>query len=60
MKSKLINFPTTDGTRVPMEVYRSQEVYERELERIYRGPTWKVFVPPAFGRWRKGSRPQRQ
>ncbi|VTU42167.1 Anthranilate 1,2-dioxygenase large subunit (plasmid) [Variovorax sp. RA8] len=47
MKTKLIKFPTKDGTRVPMEVYRSQEVYERELERIYRGPTWSFVAMEA-------------
>ena len=36
-------FPRTDGSRVPYEVFSSQAVYEREQERIYRGPTWSFL-----------------
>jgi anthranilate 1,2-dioxygenase large subunit len=44
MTSKLLDFPADDGSRVPLEVYRSQDVYELELERIYRGPTWSFVA----------------
>lgn len=36
-------FPHTDGSRVPYKVFSSQEIYEREQERIYRGPTWSFL-----------------
>ena len=36
-------FPNTDGSRVPYKVFSSQEIYEREQERIYRGPTWSFL-----------------
>ncbi|PND29745.1 hypothetical protein C1I89_33100 [Achromobacter pulmonis] len=44
MDIKPVTFPTHDGTRVPLDVYRSQEVYELELQRIYRGPTWSFVA----------------
>jgi len=36
-------FPNTDGSRVPYKVFSNQEIYEREQERIYRGPTWNFL-----------------
>ncbi|MDD0814661.1 aromatic ring-hydroxylating dioxygenase subunit alpha [Curvibacter sp. HBC28] len=36
-------FPQQDGSRVPYRVFSSQEVYEREQERIYRGPVWSFL-----------------
>ncbi len=36
-------FPHTDGSRVPYKVFSSQEIYEREQERIFRGPTWSFL-----------------
>ena len=36
-------FPNSDGSRVPYKVFSSQEIYEREQERIYRGPTWSFL-----------------
>jgi anthranilate 1,2-dioxygenase large subunit len=33
-------FPRRDGSRIPYEVFSSPEIYAREQERIYRGPTW--------------------
>ena len=36
-------FPNTDGSRVPYKVFSDQEIYEREQERIYRGPTWNFL-----------------
>ncbi|MDX3905307.1 MAG: aromatic ring-hydroxylating dioxygenase subunit alpha [Pigmentiphaga sp.] len=36
-------FPQADGSQVPYSVFSSQEVYEREQERIYRGPTWNFL-----------------
>lgn len=38
-----VHFPQQDGSRVPYRVFSSQEVYEREQERIYRGPTWNFL-----------------
>ena len=38
-----IHFPQADGSRVPYRVFSSQEVYEREQERIFRGPTWSFL-----------------
>lgn len=35
-----VEFPQGDGSRVPYRVFSSQEVYDREQERIYRGPHW--------------------
>src|ERR1700722_4455697 len=32
-------FPRADGSRVPYRVFSSDEIYAREQERIYRGPT---------------------
>lgn len=39
-----IQFPRSDGSRVPYEVFSSQAVYGREQERIYRGPTWNFVA----------------
>ncbi len=36
-------FPNPDGSRVPYKVFSSQEIYDREQERIYRGPTWSFL-----------------
>jgi anthranilate 1,2-dioxygenase large subunit len=38
-----VRFPHTDGSRVPYKVFSSQAVYDREQERIYRGPTWNFL-----------------
>lgn len=40
---RAVNFPQADGSRVPYRVFSSQEVYEREQECIYRGPTWNFL-----------------
>ena len=40
---RAVHFPQADGSRVPYRVFSSQEVYEREQERIYRGPTWSFL-----------------
>ena len=42
--ARLVRFPNTDGSRVPFDVYRSQEIYDREQERIFRGPTWSFLA----------------
>jgi len=42
--SRLVHFPQPDGSRVPYAVFSSQEVFEREQERIYRGPTWSFVA----------------
>ena len=33
-------WPGADGSRVPYAVFTSQAIFEREQQRIYRGPTW--------------------
>lgn len=40
---KLVHFPRADGSRVPYAVFSSQEIYDLEQERIYRGPTWNFL-----------------
>ena len=39
-----IRFPQADGSEVPYEVFSSQAVYDREQERIYRGPYWSFVA----------------
>ncbi len=39
-----VRFPHDDGSRVPYKVFSSQAVYDREQERIYRGPTWNFVA----------------
>ncbi|OTP67856.1 Ortho-halobenzoate 1,2-dioxygenase alpha-ISP protein OhbB [Caballeronia sordidicola] len=39
-----VAFPHDDGSRVPFKVFSSQAVYNREQERIYRGPTWNFVA----------------
>ncbi|MGV2288046.1 anthranilate 1,2-dioxygenase large subunit AndAc [Trinickia sp. YCB016] len=39
-----VAFPQPDGSCVPYSVFSSQEVYEREQERIYRGPHWNFVA----------------
>ena len=39
---KLVYFPRSDGSRIPYKVYSSQELYDLEQERIFRGPVWKL------------------
>ncbi len=36
-------FPRADGSRVPYSVFTSPEIYQREQERIFRGPTWSFL-----------------
>ena len=36
-------FPRDDGSRVPYKVYSSQEIYDLEQEKIYRGETWSFL-----------------
>ncbi len=36
-------FPRDDGSRIPYAVFSSQAIYDREQERIYRGPTWSFL-----------------
>lgn len=40
----VVHFPRADGSRTPYKVFSSQEVYEREQERIYRGPVWSFVA----------------
>jgi anthranilate 1,2-dioxygenase large subunit len=41
---KLVYFPRADGSRVPYKVYSSQELYDLEQERIFRGPVWSFVA----------------
>jgi anthranilate 1,2-dioxygenase large subunit len=41
---KLVYFPRADGSRIPFKVYSSQEIYQLEQERIFRGPTWSFVA----------------
>ena len=36
-------FPRADGSRVPYGVFTSPDIYQREQERIFRGPTWSFL-----------------
>lgn len=39
-----VHFPQPDGSRVPYKVFSSQDVFDREQERIYRGPHWSFVA----------------
>lgn len=39
-----IFWPRADATRVPFEVYTRPDIYEREQELIFRGPTWNYLA----------------
>jgi anthranilate 1,2-dioxygenase large subunit len=43
MNDEVVHFPRADGSRIPFKVFSSQEVYEREQARIFRGPTWNFL-----------------
>ena len=36
-------WPETGSSRVPFELYKSAEIYERERERIFLGPAWSYL-----------------
>jgi anthranilate 1,2-dioxygenase large subunit len=36
-------WPTLDYSRVPYRLYHNPEAYQREQERIFRGPTWNFL-----------------
>jgi anthranilate 1,2-dioxygenase large subunit len=40
---RAVHFPQPDGSNVPYRVFSSQAVYEREQERIFRGPVWSFL-----------------
>jgi anthranilate 1,2-dioxygenase large subunit len=40
----LIDWPVTDGSRVPFEVFTRQDIFDREQERIFRGPVWSYVA----------------
>lgn len=42
--SGTIAWPVTDGSRVPFEVFTRDDVYQREQERIFRGPVWNYVA----------------
>ena len=35
-----VMFPRTDYSRVPFGIYHDPEIFDQEMERIFRGPTW--------------------
>lgn len=37
------SWPGTDQSRVPFQVYTDQDLYDREQERIFRGPVWNFL-----------------
>ena len=39
-----LTWPTSDNTRVPYAVYTDPQIYAREQERIFRGPTWNYVA----------------
>ena len=41
--ARLASFPRADGSRVPYKMFSDQAIYDREQERIYRGPTWNFL-----------------
>ena len=38
-----ITWPVAGATRVPFRIYSDQDVYEREQQAIFRGPTWSFL-----------------
>ncbi|BCQ30059.1 Rieske 2Fe-2S domain-containing protein [Caballeronia novacaledonica] len=42
--SGMPTFPRDDGSMVPYQVFSSQDVYEREQEKIFRGPYWSFVA----------------
>ncbi len=41
---RLVHFSHPDGSRVPYKVFSSQDVFDREQERIFRGPVWSFVA----------------
>lgn len=41
--SRPVLFPQANGSEVPYSVFSSQEVYQLEQERIFRGPVWSFL-----------------
>lgn len=39
-----ISWPRADATRVPFEIYTRQDIYDREQELIFRGPSWNYLA----------------
>src|SRR6476659_1836628 len=37
------SWPTLDYSRVPYRLYHDTEIYRREQERIFKGPTWNYL-----------------
>lgn len=38
-----IRFPRNDYSRIPYAIYHDASIYQQEMERVFRGPTW-LFV----------------
>jgi anthranilate 1,2-dioxygenase large subunit len=38
-----ISWPRNDYSRVPFRVHHDEEIYQLEMERIFRGPTWSYL-----------------
>ena len=43
VEEKVVHFPHADGAAVPYKVFSSQEVFDLEQEKIFRGPTWSFL-----------------
>src|SRR5262249_59999692 len=39
-RGPVVNFPRPDYSRIPYWLYRDEEIYRLEQERIFKGPTW--------------------
>lgn len=44
LDSDHVVFPREDGSQIPYKAFSSQAAYEREQERIYRGPAWNFVA----------------
>ena len=39
-----VEWPTSDFSRVPYEIFFDQNFYEMEMEQIFQGPTWNYLA----------------
>src|SRR5258708_4645494 len=38
-----VDWPTDDYSRIPFALYHDDDIYEQEMERIFRGPVWNYL-----------------